>query len=550
MTVPKSPIEVSGASWTGAGYTAYHPATGRTETGLMLDGELGRWQVAGTSAYPTIADTLAVGANAARYQALLIPVRDWVRAAEQATKDVADALVPGTGAIAEWLAGTGYQDPVTYLTAIVTMAGALEDLTRPAVQGLSVAPSNLNPDVVTGVAIEAEALLADSWVVKVTRESDGAIAWTSATGSGSAVAATWEPQAAGTDPDGFYRVEVVATRDTTDSHPVYASVRLDREAPEVTITSPSGGTYDNTSVAFVTVSGSVTDAQLASYTTEVLRPSASEWEVLKTGSSQVIDGALGLLLLSEWPLGSYQVRVRSSDKAGNQATPATASFTITGVEPDLEAPGVSFVSLPASPWQGRQTIDIQATDASGIARVELWLDGTRIGIDEPGGGPTSYDADFDLNTWTLANGSHTLLARAVDLAGREASVSETVTTTNAISELKAEPWVLDQVNETTLITGRLSAVAGWTASLLDDAEEATGLSKTGDGTLLTVHWLRRPDRVEPRRRSLSRPRELERRDGRRRSGLRQQQPAARGDARDPGRRRGGGEPALDPRQRG
>ena len=93
-------------------------------------------------------------------------------------------------------------------------------------------------------------------------------------------------------------------------------------------------------------------------------------------------------------------------------------------------------------------------------------------------------------------------------------------------------------------------VAGWTASLLDDAEEATGLSKTGDGTLLTVHWLVDPtgssldDGAYPSRVS------FERRDGRRRSGLRQQQPAARGDARDPDRRRGGGEPALDPRQRG
>jgi hypothetical protein len=73
---------------------------------------------------------------------------------------------------------------------------------------------------------------------------------------------------------------------------------------------------------------------------------------------------------------------------------------------------------------GVETIEVTADDDSRVEKVDLWVDGTQRAIDLTA--PYSYSLD----TRTLANGSHTIEARAYDLDGRRASSSRTVTVSN------------------------------------------------------------------------------------------------------------------------
>jgi Bacterial Ig domain/Calcineurin-like phosphoesterase len=89
--------------------------------------------------------------------------------------------------------------------------------------------------------------------------------------------------------------------------------------------------------------------------------------------------------------------------------------------PDTTPPTVT-ISAPANGTtvSAQSVINATATDASGISKVEFYVDGTLIAIDT--GSP--YETSF--NTTTLANGSHSLQAKAFDTAGNTGT-SATVT---------------------------------------------------------------------------------------------------------------------------
>lgn len=102
-------------------------------------------------------------------------------------------------------------------------------------------------------------------------------------------------------------------------------------------------------------------------------------------------------------------------------------FTLDRVEQenDNAAPTVALVSpaagavLPAT-----TTVEVDASDDSRIAKVDLWIDGKLRGIDLT----APYEFAISPGTWT--NGTHTLEARAYDIAGKRAAARRTVTVAN------------------------------------------------------------------------------------------------------------------------
>jgi acid phosphatase type 7 len=96
---------------------------------------------------------------------------------------------------------------------------------------------------------------------------------------------------------------------------------------------------------------------------------------------------------------------------------------------DGAAPQVSIDS-PASGavLTGSEVVDITALDDTRVEKVDLWVDGQLRAID------LTPPYSFTLDTTTLANGSHTLQARAYDIDGRRASSSRTVTVSNGLSD--------------------------------------------------------------------------------------------------------------------
>jgi hypothetical protein len=94
-------------------------------------------------------------------------------------------------------------------------------------------------------------------------------------------------------------------------------------------------------------------------------------------------------------------------------------------EGDAAVPQVAIASPSSGAvLSGVETIEVTASDDSRVEKVDLWVDGTQRAID------LTAPYSFSLDTRTLANGSHTIQARAYDLDGRRASSSRTVTVSN------------------------------------------------------------------------------------------------------------------------
>jgi chitinase len=94
---------------------------------------------------------------------------------------------------------------------------------------------------------------------------------------------------------------------------------------------------------------------------------------------------------------------------------------------DTTPPTVALSSPAAGATvSGTVTVSATASDAGGVASVTLLVDGAAVGAPD-----TAAPYSFSWNTTGVANGGHTLAARAVDAAGNSAtSASRSVTVSN------------------------------------------------------------------------------------------------------------------------
>ncbi len=106
--------------------------------------------------------------------------------------------------------------------------------------------------------------------------------------------------------------------------------------------------------------------------------------------------------------GSHTLTAKAYDAAGNVGTSTAVSFSVSNSTPDTQAPTVSATE---SGTNGTITFNATASDNVGVSKVEFYVDGTLKGTD------TTSPYSMTLNSTTLANGSHTLTAKAYDAAG-------------------------------------------------------------------------------------------------------------------------------------
>jgi mannan endo-1,4-beta-mannosidase len=141
--------------------------------------------------------------------------------------------------------------------------------------------------------------------------------------------------------------------------------------------------------------------------------------------------------------GAHTLTVRVSGRKNA----ASSGYTINADRVDVTKPQAGDTTAPTvsitqptggTVAAGNVTVQVAATDASGVETTELWVDGVRLGTDSTS--PYSY-------TWNATAGQHTLLAKAKDAAGNWGS-SATVTVTVSGGTL-----VDVQVNDFTVGTG-------------------------------------------------------------------------------------------------
>lgn len=130
-----------------------------------------------------------------------------------------------------------------------------------------------------------------------------------------------------------------------------------------------------------------------------------------------VDGALvGTDTAAAWSMpydsttlvnGSHSLTAKAFDAAGNSTTSTAVTFSVSNVVADTTAPSVNASESGTS---GTITLSATASDNVGVGKVEFYVDGALKGTD------ATSPYSMTLDSTTLTNTSHTLVAKAYDAA--------------------------------------------------------------------------------------------------------------------------------------
>ncbi|WP_375764763.1 Ig-like domain-containing protein [Archangium gephyra] len=192
-------------------------------------------------------------------------------------------------------------------------------------------------------------------------------------------------------------------------------VSSDNTPPDVALTSPAPGMYLGGSSTVL--EATATDNQAVSKVEFFV-----DGTLLGTDTSAPYTMTWSTAYAAE---GAHTLTVKAHDLAGNVRTSTGVAVTV-----DLYTPSAA-ISAPAQNAWLRGTVPVSATasDSVGVARVELYVDGTLLGTDTS----APYEASWD--STTVADGAHSLTARAYDQAGRvKTSAAVTVNIDNTLPD--------------------------------------------------------------------------------------------------------------------
>ncbi|MBL0030422.1 MAG: carbohydrate-binding protein CenC [Rhodanobacteraceae bacterium] len=128
--------------------------------------------------------------------------------------------------------------------------------------------------------------------------------------------------------------------------------------------------------------------------------------------------------------GTHALTARASDAAGNSTTSTAASFAVNNTTADTTAPTVTATETGSS---GTITLGATASDNVGVSKVEFYVDNVLKGTD------TTSPYALTLDSTTLSNASHALVAKAYDAAnniGTSATVNFTISNVTSVEQIK------------------------------------------------------------------------------------------------------------------
>ena len=119
-------------------------------------------------------------------------------------------------------------------------------------------------------------------------------------------------------------------------------------------------------------------------------------------------------------------------KAGSHFPPPVTNDVDVSATIDKDPPSVTITNpTGGSTVFGSIDVDASATDDVGVIRVEFFVDGSLVNTD------TNAPFGFVLDTTTLTDGSHTILARAFDAEGKTGTDTITVNVNNTNPPLES-----------------------------------------------------------------------------------------------------------------
>ncbi|MBC7836270.1 polysaccharide deacetylase family protein [Acetobacteraceae bacterium] len=225
----------------------------------------------------------------------------------------------------------------------------------------------------------------------------------------------------------------------------------DTAQPTVVLASPAGGeTVSGTTTLLATAS----DPQISGEVQSGLKGVQFYLDGAAIGDFKTASPFELALDTTSYANGTHSVSVVATDIALNAATTSDTTITITNVAPllpDTSAPTVGLTSPTAGATvAGTTTLIATASDPavsgqlqSGLGSMKIYLDGALLA------GPTSTSPfEFAFNSTLYADGAHTVVVVATDLALNTASTSGTTITFNNIPDPVSNPFTRGGVSLT------------------------------------------------------------------------------------------------------
>ena len=237
---------------------------------------------------------------------------------------------------------------------------------------------------------------------------------------------------------GYYNVAVEATNEAGTKGSADAStvdglklVVKETVAPVITIVSPTSGAYvanskqpvvfnivdesggSGVDISTLVVNQDGTAVAAANITHTAI---ANGYSVTYTPSAALSDG-------------SHTVTINCKDHDGNAATEKSTTYTVDTVPPTLNvtSPADGLITAASSVTVAGTTNDATSSPVT----ITISLNGT-----DQGTVPVSTGGTFS-KVVTLKEGSNTIIIKAKDAAGKESSVTRTVTLDTSVPKIKA-----------------------------------------------------------------------------------------------------------------
>jgi chitinase len=227
----------------------------------------------------------------------------------------------------------------------------------------------------------------------------------------------------------------------------------DTTPPVVSITSPANN---------ASLSGTVTVAVNATDDVGVSKVETYVDGTLKgTDTASPYTYALDASVLAP---GTHTITAKAYDAANNVTTSSVVTVTV----PDTMVPTVSLTTpVAGAVLMGTSALSATASDNVGVVKVEFHVDGTLKGTD------TASPYSLSLDTTQIANGTHSITAKAYDAANNvTAATAVSVTVQNPVTPPP------DTTAPTVVITGPAAgATVSGTTSIAATATDNTGVAK-------------------------------------------------------------------------
>ncbi len=247
-------------------------------------------------------------------------------------------------------------------------------------------------------------------------------------------------------------VDLAGNTATSSSRTVNVTSAADTTPPTVALTSPSAGATVSGSVqvtATASDAGGIARVEVYANATLVGRDATRPYTV--TGAPAASAGT------------NVSLTARAFDNAGNASTSAARQVTVAAPA-DTTPPSVTLTS-PANgaTVSGTVTLSADATDAGGIARVELFAGTTLIA--------TELDAPYSIawDTTPYAGTTVSLTARAIDNAGNATTSAARTVTVQAAADTTPPAITLTSPADGATVSGGVQMAA--------DASDAGGIDR-------------------------------------------------------------------------